>query len=114
MPDTKVSHVIQSKEDFLAELHVGDQFWRMSSHNFRPHTIEGPFKILGFVTLGNEKSLNVRCRIARDRTPVTEDNSVNDLTNEYHGVFTDENEAWIYFREKRKAFDDQAREAKKT
>lgn len=109
MPDTEVGYGIHSKEQFLAELHTGDQFWRMTSHNFRPYTIEGPFKILDFVEMGKEKSLNVKCHIIRGHDRKIEFHSVNDLTNEHHGVFTDEDEAWAYFKERKAAFDAQER-----
>lgn len=106
MPDmAEAVHVIYSKEEFLAELRVGDEFWYMSSRHFRPYATEGPFKILDFVTLGREKFLNVKCRIARKYVQAIEYYSINDLTNEHHGVFTDEGEARKYFKEKRAAFD---------
>ena len=112
MPDTKICRVIHSREEFLTEVCKGDTFWYMTSHNFRPYTIEGPFEILDFVEMGNEKFQNVKCHITRGRVQMIEYHSINDMTNEYHGVFTDEEEAWAYFKEKRAAFDARERSKK--
>jgi len=109
MSDTEVIHVIHSKEEFLLELHSGSDFWYMSSRNFRPYTIEGPFRILDFAERGKESFLNVRCHITRGHVRSIEYHSINDLTNEHHGVFTDKEEAWVYFKEKRRDFDAQGR-----
>ena len=100
MPDTAVMHVIQSAEEFLATLKPGDSFFYMSSRKFRPYAIEGPFTILDFVRRGKEGFLNVKCRSQGGRVAKIEYYSVNDLTNEHHGVFMDEEEARAYFKEK--------------
>ena len=105
MSDTAVVSMIQSAEDFLATLKPGDLFFYMSSRKFRPYAIEGPFKILDFVRRGKEGFLNVKCRNQSGRAAKIEYYSVNDLTNEHHGVFTDEEEAWAYFKERQRAFD---------
>ncbi len=105
----EAAHVIHRKEEFLMELQMGSEFWYMSSRNFRPYTIEGPFRILDFAERGKENFLNVRCRITRGHVRSIEYHSINDLTNEHHGVFTDEAEAWAYFKEKRRDFDAQGR-----
>lgn len=111
MSDTavEVGNVIHSAEDFLAALKVGDVFWRMISRHFRPYAIEGPFLVLGFVKLGKEKFLNVKCSTHGKGRAKVEFHSINDLTNEHHGVFTDEKEAKAYFKDKQRAFDAQQR-----
>lgn len=101
----EVAHVIHSIKDFVAALHEGDIFYWVSSRRSRPYAIEGPFKVLGFVLKGKEQYLNVKCSITHGRVTKIEYYSVNDLTNEYHGVFTNEDEARTYFREKQAAYD---------
>lgn len=100
----KVAHVIQSKEDFLAALDIGNTFWYMSSRHKRPYTVEGPFKILDFVLRGKQQFLNVKCVITRGRVQSIEYYSITDLTNEYHGVFINKDEAWTYFKQKQAAY----------
>ena len=110
MSDTaQVAHVIRSAEEFLAALKVGDKFWYMSSHQFRPHAVKGPFRVIGLVRVGKQQFLNVKCGIRSGRVEKVECYSVNDLTNEYHGVFTDEAEARAYFMKKQTAFDAEQR-----
>ena len=94
MSDTAVASMIQGAEEFLATLKPGDSFFYMTSRYFRPYTVEGPFTILGFAKRGKAESLNVKCRIKRGRAWQIEYHSVNDLTNEHHGVFIDKGEAW--------------------
>lgn len=106
MSDTlEVAHVIHRKEDFLAALNIDDMFWYMSSRRNRPHTIEGPFKVVDFALRGKQQFLNVQCEITRGRVQCIEYYSIGDLTNEHHGVFTTQKEAWTYFKQKRAAYD---------
>ncbi len=114
----QVAGAIHSAEDFLAALKTGDTFYYMSSRSFRPYTIEGPYALLGLVKMGKQGFLNVKCTAkgsSSGRLLKIDYFSVNDLTNEHHGVFLNPEEAWAYFREARAAYDAaHADERKKT
>ncbi len=112
----EVAGVIHSAEDFLAALKVGDTFYWMSSRRFRPYTIEGPYVLLGLVKMGTQGFLNAKCSAKGSaRFIKIEYFSVNDLTNEHHGVFLNSEEAWAYFRQARSSYDAaHADERKKT
>lgn len=101
----QVAGAIHSAEDFLAALKTGDTFYYMSSKNFRPYTIEGPYTFLGLVNLGKQGFLNVKCTKGnKSGRLAVEHFSVNDLVNEHHGVFLNSEEAWACFREARAAY----------
>lgn len=102
MTDTDV--VIDSLDKFLARVEVRSTFWYMSSRHFKPYTVEGPYKVLGFVERGEQKFLNVKCVKQGSRHIRIEYYSVNDLTNEHHGVFLNEGEAWVYLKEQKKKY----------
>ena len=101
--------IIRSAEEFLAQLKKGDTFYYMSTRRYKPYTVEGPFTIVALFKKsgykGAQEFLNVRCRSGKGLIPKIEDYSVNDLTNPHHGVFTDKDEAWRYFKERKKHFE---------
>ena len=109
MATAELDSMIRSAEEFLAQLKKGDRFYYMSSRHYKPYTVEGPFTIVALLNRagykGAQKFLNVRCRSGKGLVPKIEDYSVNDLTNPHHGVFTDEKEAWAYFKERKKHFE---------
>lgn len=92
------AHVIHSKEEFLAQLKVGDTFWTMSSWGNSPSGIQGPCVI---------ESIHTKCYgvggpsvaasglqppfIGSRYVPIC------DLVNMYHGVFLTERDAKLYF-----------------
>ena len=97
--------VIDSREKFLARVEIGSMFWHMSSRHYKPYTIEGPYRVLGFVERGKQQFLNVKCMKQNSGYHRhVEYYSVNDLTNEHHGVFLDEKKAWAYFKERKKNY----------
>jgi len=108
MSTAQVAGVIHSTEEFLAALRVGDTFYWMSTRNFRPYAVEGPWTFLGTIKLGKNESLNVKCSCKGSpsgRLVKIEHFCVGDLVNEHHGVFVNYEEAFAYFREARRAYD---------
>ena len=105
----ELDSMIGSAEEFLAQLKKGDVFWYMSSRHYKPYTVEGPFTILCLVKKsgkkGGQEFLNVRCRSRKGRVKKIEDYSINDLTNPHHGVFLDEEEAWVYLKDRKIRFE---------
>lgn len=99
MPDR-----ISSLEEFVKKLDKGDVFWHMLSWHYRPHGVEGPCKIIGFVCKGRQKFVNVRYRVQHGSNQCVEEHSVNDLTNPHHGVFLREEDAQDYFKEQKKRY----------
>ena len=107
---TELDSMIQSVEEFLAQLKKDDTFYYMSTRHCKPYTVEGPFTIVGLVKKsgykGAQEFLNVRCRSGKGLLPKVDDFSINDLTNRNHGVFTDKEEAWAYFKARKKHFEE--------
>ena len=110
MATTEVSPMIRSTQDFCAQLKKGDQFWYVASKNFKPDIVRGPFVLVALFQKAGYKGarqfLNVRVRSGGNyySRPKVDDFSVNDLTNQHHGVFLAEAEAHEYLRDRKRMF----------
>lgn len=94
-----MAHVIRNVRQFRKQLKVGDVFWQMTSWHYAPHEIQGPCTILGFFKHVGGGIPMVRHEWSRGEEQVIEEQSINDLTNEWHGVFLNAADAYAYFEE---------------
>ena len=90
---------IFSAKEFMAKLNVGDVFWHMASRYGKPYAIEGPCTILelSIDEVFGCPLIMYTC-VQEPEACIVED-SVNDITNEYHGVFLNQADAFAYFEE---------------
>ena len=95
---------IFSAEEFRTKLNIGDVFWRMASRYGKPYAIEGPCTIL-------ELSIDevfgcplIMYACGQEPEACIVEDSINDMTNEYHGVFSNEADAFAYFEERKCAY----------
>lgn len=89
-------NVITSKEQFLSELKVGGKFWHLLSWCGKPTAIEGPVELV-----------EVRGSTAVWREPggrLGED-FIENLTNEWHGVFLSEEDAKSFLEARKLAYE---------
>ena len=94
---------ILSAEEFRTKLNISDVFWHMASRYGKPYAVEGPCTIL---ELSIDEvfgcPLIMYACLQESEVCIIED-SINDLTNEYHGVFLNEADAFAYFEERKRA-----------
>ena len=100
---------IRNTAEFLQHLEVGDPFFHMTSHCHRPQGVIGPCYITKLYLHSmspNKVGLWLVDYLYTVEEVVTARTScIEDLTNEYHGVFTSEPEALIHFASRKYAYE---------
>ena len=104
-----MAYVIQSVEEFLTHLKVGDQFWFMNSFHCKPFGITGPYTIKRiedgpFLGEKDAKIFYDHPSFINPGTMVEASYFVSDLTNQCHGVFLTEESALEYFGQRALAY----------
>ena len=97
--------VILSVEEFMQTFKPGDKFWHMTSWYGQPTSIEGPITIERFEKDEEWGPKVIYKRKAYVSGEMVEDyRFVSSLVNRWHGVFLTEEDAQVYFKERKHAY----------
>ena len=92
---------IRNSAEFLEHLQVGESFYHMTSHLCIPQAIIGPCFITKlYLQQVNDNGVGmwlVDYLFTREEVISARTSFIADLTNEYHGVFTEETEALLHY-----------------
>jgi len=94
--------VILSAEEFLQILKPGDKFWHMTSAFDAPTTIEGPCTIQRIVVEKNGSRVYYSYKSSKGLKESRK--FASDFTNQWHGVFLNQQDAEAYFKERKHAY----------
>lgn len=90
--------VILSEEEFLAHFKKSDKLWYMESRWLVPSRIMGPVTISRLVMVGKKTKVYFK-------EPNHPPRYVSDLTGKWNGVFLSEEDAGVYFEDRKRAFE---------
>ena len=93
-----MARVVRSVAGFRKELNIGDIFWHMTSLYGVPYEIVGPCTISAFLMDRRFGFSMVEYTHSRAGVEVTQEDSIEDLTNQHHGVFLNSADAYEYFQ----------------
>ncbi|TSC80060.1 MAG: hypothetical protein G01um101429_264 [Parcubacteria group bacterium Gr01-1014_29] len=104
-----MAYVIDSVEEFLTHLKVGDTFWWMMSLDCKPIGVDEPHTIKRmedspFFGIKDVKIFYDSPSFLNPGTMVEDHFYVSDITNQWHGVFLTEESALEYFGERAWAY----------
>ncbi len=97
--------VILNEGEFLAKLKPGDVFWYLVSYCCKPTHIAGPFVVKSIKSFSHNSSDGKKVVVFTTPDGKTDEDQIDNLTNEWHGVFLTKEEGEAYLKERQHAYE---------